>query len=1390
MIYTLTKPPNYSLIRHYNSVSAFTSRFFPGFISIIFSVFLSISPIYNQSLAGFDRYSLEAGLSQNTVGCIQADRFGFLWVGTQNGLNRFNGYQFNILKHDPEDSTTLSSSYIKCIAEDSLGYLWVGTRNGLNKLDPASGKIERILHDNKLQPNLLNQQISALWIDHSDIIWIGTTNAGLYKLNSKTRRIQSFKHDPNASSSLSDNYINAIFRDTKGILWIASNGGLDKMNETLGQFDNIQEKANNSLASQSKPVYSLFEDYTGRIWAGKQSGLFYLDRETESLTLFQLKSNKLPSKTWINAITGDRSGNIWAGTYGHGLIQMNTKTGRINTFQKDPNNKKSLSHNLISSFYWDQAGDLWIGTNDGLNRLDDQIAHFRHFIHDPEKPTSLPSNLVWAITENKNGSLLIGTASGLVKLDQSLGEVKFKKIFSNELGLELNSEVNTLFKDNKNNIWLASDKLISLNQDEKTGKVYHSSPQSPDGLSNNTVKDIIQDRQDNIWFATNSGLNLFYPKKETFSHFFHKKDDVNSLSENSIKSLYEDREGRIWVGTRNAGLNLLDPKSGHITRFQHDPNKPKSLSNNFVLDIYQDKKGNIWVSTYGGGLNKLNVQTGEFEHFREKDGLPNDFVYGVLEDKIGRLWVATDRGLSRFNPQNNFFRNFDRSDGLPISEFNPNAIFQSTSTGKISLGGVNGFVTFIPENIQNNQYVPPIVLNSIKRFKANDPKAEPILDYWISSKKVIQLSHLDNIIEFDFAALNFKQPYRNKYKYKLEGFSNQWIDLGTNHNITFTNLDPGNYVLHIMGSNNDGVWNEVGHSLQIIILPPWYWNKWAWIIYLFFVGLFIYFIYQYQLNRQIALNETKRLKELDEAKTRLYTNITHEFRTPLTVISGTAEQEIEQKGEIAQDKNLFNAQMIKRNSDQLLKLVNQMLDLSKIESNHMKLNLINGDIIIFLKYIIESFQSYAASKDVFLKLDTELDHFFMDFDSDKILSVISNLLSNAIKFSQKDSEVLVEIMSPSGGALDITIKDEGLGISEEELPHIFDPFYQVESSSTRRNEGTGIGLALTKEMVNLMNGKISVSSVLGEGTIFSISLPVSSKAAKDNSLNPFLKSPQAILSNSGSGISGEDDGQNFAARSNLPLVLIIEDNRDVVQYLKNCLVGDYRLSVAFDGASGIEKAREIIPDIIISDVMMPNKDGFEVCKTLKSYEYTNHIPIILLTAKADLGSKLEGLETGADAYLPKPFHKKELLVRLKNLLDLRNQLQKHYLSLAAGKVTESQFASASKADDQYVQKVRSIIEAHLENSNFTVADLCQHMAISHSHFHRKIKALTGYSANQFIRFIRLSKAKEELVHTDKTIAEVAFETGFTDPVYFSRVFRKNYQITPSAYRQQTKNNKH
>ncbi len=1372
----------------------------------------------------FERLSTAQGLSHSTVNCILQDRKGFMWFGTFDGLNRYDGHSFAIYKHNPKDSTSLGASGVWSLCEDSAGVLWIGTENGgLNKFERATETFTRYQNNPADSKSLSSNRVRAIYEDRTGMLWIGTLGGGLNRFDPEQKTFVRYQYDPTNPKSLSDNAVWCIYEDEQkpGVLWIGTSKGLNRLvvsaaegfDATQAAFTHYRYDATDPNSLSHDMVMAIAADQAGALWVGTNGGgLNKLNREQGTFTRYQYDADDPMSlsNNAVFAIHKARNGDLWFGTWGGGMNFYEQEKKRFIRYQHELDNPNSLSGDYLLPIYEDRLGVLWIGTNgNGVNRLDRGKEAFAHLQYNPHNPHSLSDNSVSAIYESRSGGLWIGTNNGgLNRLDSRRRAVaRYQYEANNSRSLSSNM-VQAIYEDRSGALWIATlSGLNKLDHESGTFTRYLHSPANPHSLSDNSVNTLYEDRAGEFWIGTATGLDKLDRVHGTFKHYKHEPDNPHSLSNNHIFAVHEDRGGLFWVAT-NRGLNQLDRQQATATRYLHDPQNPNSLSSNRVLTIYESRRGVLWLGTWGGGLNKL-VREGEhitFRHYRESDGLPNDVVYGILEDETGRLWLSTNKGLSRFDPATEKFRNYDMHDGLQGDEYNSGAFFKSALSGEMFFGGINGLNVFHPERVKDNEYIPPVTLTGLVRYNKNDAEGKPIFERGIAEKKEIALSYRDNILTFTFAALSYRNAFKNQYAYQLEDFNENWIELGAKHDVTFTNLDPGEYTLRVKGSNNDGVWNEAGTSLQIIIAPPWWRTWWAYLFYGFASLAILYFARRYELNRarlkgrlRIEQMKAEKLHEVDQMKSRFFANISHEFRTPLTLILGQIDSVL---ATITDRQNQSKLEVASRNARRLQRLINQLLDLSKLEAGSMALKATRANVVSFLKNLVASFEHLAEQKGITLTLHSTHDEIMLDYDPEKLEKVFYNLLSNALKFTSEGGTVLVRVEmnntplnAPSRGdyrnsSLEggqrgvkhfviVTITDTGIGIAQEHLPHVFDRFYQADSS--HQLEGTGIGLALAKELVELHRGEISVSSEVGKGTAFVVKLPLVAMSREQWGVSSAVEIEERSLKIEDRAISNEQSqtSNEHAAISNKELILLVEDNADIRAYVREQVQSGYRVIFAADGEEGLAKAQEAIPDLIITDVMMPKMDGYQMSRLLKNDEKTSHIPIIMLTAKAALDDKLAGLETGVDDYLLKPFSAKELLARMRNLIALRRQLRQRFSTATIIKPAE---VTATSVDQAFLQRVLAAIEAHVGDEHFGVAELAATVSMSTSQINRKLGALIDQPASQLIRSMRLQRAADLLKQNAGTVAEIAYQTGFSDQAHFARSFKKQFGCAPSEFR--------
>lgn len=1371
----------------------FNLKYFLKFTLIIF-LFLS-TKIYAQEI-NFKHLSGDDGLSQNFVSCILQDSKGFMWFGTKDGLNRYDGYGFTVYQHNPFDTTTISDNFITTLFEDSRGNIWVGTLNGsLNCFEKATEIFHHIIYRSNTFAANNSEEIKSISEDSLKNIWVATRGEGVFKLSLKRKNSFEFKYkqfssQSNKANRLNSNIVSTLFFDSNGVLWLGTLNGLDRFDVNNEKFTHYQLQIKNPKAPANyfdNSVYSIHESSNGNLWLGTLSGLVEFDRQTGSYKLFPHHYD-VYRYGWGNIlqIVEDASGKMWLATSGE-LMRFDPKTNSYDYFRNDFLNPSSISYNSIASLYIDKAGILWVGTAGmGIDLYDQKINRFSTFIK-KNNSSRITGFSVRCVLEESEDIIWIST-DVLFRWNRKTGEIKSYETDSNRPNDFGNTGAWSMIKSHDGKIWAATNEGVYC-YDPSNNKIrqYKFNIADKSGLPQKEVYAVFEDHQNNLWAATESYFcKLVDVDRGIFENYRYL--ETLPYNQRTRPVIYQDAKENFWIGTRT-GLMLFDYQKKSFYTYKNDPQKPNSLNNEIINSICPDPlipDSVLWIGTSGGGLNRFNIADGTFKHFMEKDGLPNNVVYGVLYDEKGSLWLSTNKGLSKFNPYKITFRNYTVNDGLQSNEFNTGAYFKSKS-GELFFGGIKGLNHFYPVNIVDNPFVPEISILSVnvRNFSTQKLYAQLLEQYSSQSKDKLILSYDNDVISFEFAALDYSAPEKNMYAYKLENFNDEWIYSGTKNTATYTNLKPGDYIFRVKGSNNDGLWNEKGVAFYFTINPPWWRTWWAYSLYGMLLLSALYFLRRYELNRlklknQLRLEkvETDALRNLDYLKSHFFENLSHEFRTPLTLILGQIETVMTSNIE---NKEKGKLQVANRNARRLLNLINQLLDLSKIEAGSMELNSEQHNIVSFIKSLFYSFESLAETKKITLKFESTAENIPVIFDPDKMEKVFNNLLSNAFKFTPPEGKINIYIKKNDSKFVEIYIRDTGIGIPGNRIKHIFNRFYQVDSSTTRDQEGTGIGLALTVELVELHKGKIEVTSKEGEGSEFIISLPIGDIKIAKESLVEF--STDRFIEKNGLNefeIQEENLNQHLnVGDSKNEIVLIVEDNKDVRAYINEQLGNDYSILEASNGKEGYLLAQNKIPDLIISDIMMPKMDGYQFCKAIRADEKTSHIPIIMLTAKAGLDNKTEGLETGVDDYLTKPFSAKELRVRVKNLIYLRSQLRKRFSKATIIKPSEVTVVSV---DQDFLQRVIKSIETNIENEQFNVDKLSTEINMSISQLNRKLNALVDQPAGQLIRSLRLQRAADLLKQNAGTVAEICYKVGFNDQAYFSRAFKKQFNCSPSDYK--------
>jgi len=1340
-------------------------------------VCLIFSPCINpqQEELPFEHYSIEQGMPTFVTSILQ-DRNGFMWFNSWDGLYRYDGYNFISYKHDPDDSTSIDNTYGSTLYEDRAGILWLGTRRGLEKFDPIKKSFTHYTPNPLVTANDKSNNVWTICEDKDGLLWVGTGD-GLYKFDKALGKFTCMRYDSTDSGSVSHNFILSSYKDNDGMLWFGTAAGLDRFDFETGKFVhywNIPDRKRIWENNSKYCVNTIFGDDTGILWLGTNGGLVEFNIEKGSSYIYPF--SKYPINHTTTICKDVNTNDLWVGTW-DGLFIFNKKLKKYTPYYS-----RTFGPQAVSCLFSERSGTLWVGTNTGVKKLNRIKQPFQKYYVGHE---------ALAIVAEKEGILWIYTYVGWKKFDINKEQVVPYSFGKDSLIFIYNSG-DLAFYTEKGELYIK----------DTLGKVIP--------LLNSSYKEFIKSltwghkTNKGYWLSDEfGGLHFFDPKTNSFR-------EIKNFIE-GIHYFYEDTSGLLWIGTFMGKLLCYNPEQDSVIEFICDIKNPSSISGRQINQIHEDRKGRLWIAT-NTGLNRFVRATNRFVHFTEKNGLKSNFIRGILEDDHGYLWLNTGKSISKFDPETNHFQNYDVSYGLEQPANLMYGLGCKTKNGEMFFGGSNGFTRFHPDSVKDNSFIPPIEITSFKKF-----------DKPSTFSNEIHLPYDENFISFEFVALSYISPERNQYAYMMEGLDKDWVYSGTRRYASYPNLDPGEYIFRVKGSNNDGVWNEAGASISIIISPPWWKTIWAYIFYSIVILSIIYFTWKMQVKRirmsheyEMTKFEAEKLHEVDELKSRFFANISHEFRTPLTLILGPVKQIIERTKE---DRTRDDLKVVRKNANRLLGLVNQLLDISKLESGNMKLQTSPQNIIPLLKALLQSFCSYAERKRITIKFNSSEDEIIAYIDKDKIEKIITNVLSNAFKFtpeggkidvtvkptprpSKGGDEALLKVPSSGGdlgvglrsvpikGFVEIAIHDTGIGIPKEKLPKIFDRFYQVDGSHTREQEGTGIGLSLTKELVELHRGKIEVKSEEGKGTTFTILLPLGKEYLKPEEICepekekekvPFI--PEEMIYQEEMQTEQADIG--LITETGRPLLLIVEDNSDVRNYIKENLNKDYRILEGVDGEDGWNKALEHIPDLIVSDVMMPKMDGFKLCEKIKTDERTSHIPVILLTAKAASSDKIEGLEIGADDYIMKPFETDELRARIKNLIEQRKRIHEHFKKHGLFEIEEK---NITPVDQKFLQKVFDLITRHVSNSSLNVESLTEDLALSRSVLHRKILSLVGETPGELIRRIRLKKAASLIEKNFGNLSEVALEVGFNNPAYFSEAFKKQFGMSPSQYQQKCAGN--
>jgi ligand-binding sensor domain-containing protein/signal transduction histidine kinase/DNA-binding NarL/FixJ family response regulator len=1331
------------------------------------------------------KISTTNGLSNSVVYSIIQDKLGFVWFATEDGLNRYDGYGFTTFRNDPSDNFSISGNFIQCLYCDTKGNLWIGTSDkGLNRFNYSTNKFERFVHDPADLNTIANNDIVSISPGSVGNLWITSYRGGINSYSPQTGKFYHFRSILKHAKTPSYLKATCAKEASNKTLWIGTQGnGLFAYN-LKNQKTTVLFKEN---GLPSNNIDAIFEDAYHNIWVATNQGLAIINQNGQFL--------KLPALAFFNkrevfTIFCDHNQSIWLGT-DQGIFKFQldaflksaTETFPVEHIEEAPN-ESGLSYSSVRSVFEDRNNNVWIGTyTGGINLINYFPEKFRLITKDQIR-NGLSYNKVWGMCEDKSGNFWIGTDGGGINI-YNHSFVKIKEL-STHNGLSDNA-ILSAFCDSEGLLWFGTFKggVNCINPHSYAIKQYQYKPGQTNCLSDNNIRAIYESNDKKIWFGTDAGGLCCFDKKTSGFRTYSTKNSI--ICYDAIRAIVQDKNGYLWLGSYGEGLNRFDIKDNKFTVYRHGDHNPRTLIGNTIQALHIDNKGRLWIGTTEG-LSLFKPENETFISFTEQDGLINNNVLGILEDKNENLWISTNRGISKFNYEKRNFENYDLNDGLQAGQFLAASAFVS-SDGNMLFGGTNGLNVFKPERITRNSFEPEIQFTNFLLFNQPVPirserfKDSP-LEKSISITKRIELKHNQSIFTFDFVALNFGYSEKTQYSYILEGAENNWNNVGNKHSATYRNLKPGKYLFKVKATNQDGVWSQKSADIEVSILPAFWQTWWSKIIYLLLFIAALYGVLQIYTFRMRTISrlkmerlERQKSEELNQAKLQFFTNISHEFRTPLTLIIGPLEKMIAEESDI-QKKKLFN--MMHRNANRLLRLVNQLMDLRKTEREQMYLKVQHIDIVKFIEDIIFSYEELSLQKSIILKFTHSEPKYLSWIDPEFLDKVLFNLLSNAYKYTPEKGNITIELKTDLPKKIEIIVTDTGRGIGPHELEKIFGRFYQASNTENSLQKGSGIGLHLSQTLIELHHGTIKAESKLGKGSKFIIQIPCNKEAYRKDEISDETnyQSAQESLR-----LLAEIDIPETNAETKLPsknkyTVLVVEDDYDIRQYIRQELDDMYNIKEASDGEEGLKKALEYQPNLVISDIMMPEMDGIEMCKRLKEDLNTSHIPVILLTAKSSIENRIMGLENGADSYIPKPFNPQHLKVRVAKLIELRETLKQKFSKNLNFEVKEM---VATSPDERFLQKAIELITENISNPDYNGDMLGKDIGMSRANLHRKLKALLNQSSSEFIRNMRLKQAAQLLLQKKLTVSEVCYEVGFSSPSYFTACFTSFFKMSPTEY---------
>jgi signal transduction histidine kinase/ligand-binding sensor domain-containing protein/DNA-binding response OmpR family regulator len=1327
----------------------------------------------------FNSLNVEDGLSNNIINTITQDSLGFIWIGTNDGLSRFDGNNFKIFRKSFEDPNSISNNFIQSLFVDSKGDLWIMTDQGLNKYDIEKELFEVFLADN--ENGLSHNSVTTMVERHTNDFYIGSYGGGIDVLK-KEKFVYNYSNN-NDDNSISSNLISSLRIQNDSILWVGNwHEGLNKINLNNNQVKRYDFGPN--AITLTGEINTLYLDKNDYLWIGTNSGLSVLNTKDDSYFRINQKNCPTFSDNDILSILEDKDGIMWLGTRNSGILTnsrvdiiTNQNKASFNKYLPN-NNGESVYYRSISSFHQDNQGNIWIGTHlAGANIVNPKGESLRLYNHFSNLEESLSSKSVWGISEDDQNNIWVGTdGGGLYKFNPFNNKIESFQTDPNSVNSISDNAVLSSCFDSQGNLWFGTyaGGINKMNPNDRSFKRYERGLDSND-LNSNDIRVIFEDSSNRIWIGTNGeGLHLYKPETDDFEF-------ITEVGWIDIRALTEDAAGNLWIGTFGNGILSYNHVNDKIKRYEaYD-----KLNAHIVFTIAFSDSDNLWVGTRYEGLLQFNLKTNKIFQYTEKNGLSNNTIQSIVPESSNYLWISTNNGINLFDLEKKNFINYNTTSNIQPGAFNNNSGFLSKN-GYVVFGGINGLNVFYPEELKREDTSSKIVFTDFKLYnssiKVSTESNKTALDQSISSLKELKLKHNEDVVTIDYVALNFPSAKNINYAYKLENYEDHWNKVGTSTSATYRNLSPGEYVFRVMVTDEEQQSKTLPASLKIVITPPFWLTLPAILFYIVAIILIVFLIARYYTNQvklrnSLFYEQKLRLQEssLNIERFRFFTSFSHELRTPLTLILGPVKDIINVETN-KKKKNRLN--LIHRNAQILLELINKLLEFRKTETEHNHLVLGHHSFNKFIEEIYENFSLYAEQKGIDFRLNIERD-FYIWFDYKKILIVINNVLSNAFKYTKKKGVITIEVNEEKEDIM-ITISDSGIGIKEEAISSIFELYYHGDDSD--KVEGTGIGLALCKKLLELHRGEISVESKRGKGTSFLIKLNKTKEHYLDIKNVEFVEHSELLINKPFIKESNltPDLIDNSEFSDDDKVLLIVDDNVDVVNYVGEIMSNQYKIITAIDGQEGIDKAKSIIPDLIISDVMMPEKSGIDLCYELKNCNQTSHIPIVLLTAKFGIKDKFEATKIGADDYISKPFDSQYLITRIDNLFKNRKRLIEHYKSLNINSGENNE--KSKSVEEIFLEKLEKSILVNYNGSDISIPKLAENLGFSRSSLYRKVKAITGLSINHYVRKVRLDNVAKLISERKLNVSEAAYEMGFNDLKYFRICFKEQFGVVPSEYK--------